>query len=288
MRNHAIVSPLFWTGETGRFLRLYPDAQRLALYLVTCPSSTMSGIYYLSMTQIEHDLALTKEGASEALRRCLEGAFCLYDPLAEVVFVIEMARFQVGEKLSKKDKRSSGVFNQLKPFVKHKFYQAFVERYSEDFHLTKVSPSEGASKPLRRGIAQDQDQDQDQEHINTPLPPKGEIDFPEPLNNDEFKSIWEDFREHRKQLKSKMTAKAEAMNLKKIARHGSTKAIELLTRSIENGWKGWDFPDRAAGGGNSSNPHGDDDPWGRGGGKFIPPTKEQLDAYDRMNGEKPK
>ncbi len=38
MRDYAVVSPRFWTGDTGRFLRQHPDAQRLALYLMTCPS----------------------------------------------------------------------------------------------------------------------------------------------------------------------------------------------------------------------------------------------------------
>ena len=39
-----MVSPLFWTGDPGKALRGDPDAQRLALYLLTCPNANMIGI----------------------------------------------------------------------------------------------------------------------------------------------------------------------------------------------------------------------------------------------------
>lgn len=68
MRSSATVSPQFWTGVTGRSLRQHPDAHRLALYLVTCPNSTMIGLYYLPLPTSCHELGMTPEGASEALR----------------------------------------------------------------------------------------------------------------------------------------------------------------------------------------------------------------------------
>ena len=44
MRDYGIVSPRFWIGETGRKLRKLPDAQRIAMYLLTAPMAEMTGM----------------------------------------------------------------------------------------------------------------------------------------------------------------------------------------------------------------------------------------------------
>ena len=69
MRDHAIVSPHFWTGETGRQLRKDADAQRIALYLMTCPSANMIGLYYIPIPLISHEVGISLQGASKGLAR---------------------------------------------------------------------------------------------------------------------------------------------------------------------------------------------------------------------------
>jgi len=50
MRDFAKVCGQFWIGETGRKLRAAGrDAQTVALYLITCPSANMLGLYYLPL-----------------------------------------------------------------------------------------------------------------------------------------------------------------------------------------------------------------------------------------------
>lgn len=61
MRDYAIVSPHFWRGETGRSIRGRRPTQILALYLLTCPSSNMLGMYYLPICTITHETGLTDE-----------------------------------------------------------------------------------------------------------------------------------------------------------------------------------------------------------------------------------
>lgn len=183
MRDHAIVSPKFWTGETGRFLRKHPDAQRLALYLLTCPSSNMIGLYYLPIPTICHELSMTPEGASKALRRVSEGGFAAYDEVAEVVFVFEMARFQVGERLAPKDNRIKAVERQLETFAKSRFYKDFLNRYAEPYGLSSRSPFEGGRKPPPTPL-RSQDQDQDQEDY---LSSRGSDDVAHPPSDDEKK-----------------------------------------------------------------------------------------------------
>lgn len=61
------------------------------------------------------------------------------------------------------------------------------------------------------------------------------------FNNDPFKQTLDEFRDHRKSLKSKMTPRAEKMLIKKLAElsnNNAKTAIEIMERSILNGWRG--------------------------------------------------
>lgn len=173
MRDYATVSPVFWTGQTGRRLKaLGPDAMLVALYLVTSPHSNAMGMFYLPVLYISHETGLTMEGASEALRRGEKAGFCAYDQDAEVVWVFEMARFQIGQALSPKDNRVKWVNEEYAKLPKCKFLKDFFDKYASAFHLKeargegqKQSPLEAPSKPLQ---SQDQEQEQEQELRNTP------------------------------------------------------------------------------------------------------------------------
>src|SRR5262245_26826848 len=133
MRDHAIVSPHFWTGDTGRQLRQHPEAQRVAFYLMTCPSSNMIGLYYLPFPLICHEVGSSAEGALKALARLSEVDFCAYDAPSETVFVKQMARYQIGEHIKAGDNRFLGVLKQLNQMRNSPFYNEFLERYNEPF-----------------------------------------------------------------------------------------------------------------------------------------------------------
>ncbi len=64
MRDYTRISPQFWTGETGRALRKNPDAQRLAFYLLSCPSANMIGVFYVATPTICHEVGLSLARAS--------------------------------------------------------------------------------------------------------------------------------------------------------------------------------------------------------------------------------
>ena len=168
MRDYATVSPVFWTGKTGRRLKLAgPDAMLVAMYLVTSPHSNAMGMFYLPTLYISHETGLTLEGASKALARACEEGFCAYDDEAEVVWVFEMARFQIGEALSPKDNRVKWINDEYHKLPKCLFLKDFFEKYAPAFHLKEAregsqnkSPSEGPSEPHR---SQEQDQEQEQE-----------------------------------------------------------------------------------------------------------------------------
>lgn len=162
-RDHAIVRHRFWTGRTGKSLRGDPEAQVLAQYLMSCPSSNMIGLYYLPIPMIAHETGLTFEGASKGLRRLSDGGFAHYDNAEEVVWVVNMAREQIGKELKAKDKRQEAIVRQWQEQANCAQYLEFHTRYATAFHLPDPKPtasrSEGASEaPRSQGDGQGQDQ----------------------------------------------------------------------------------------------------------------------------------
>ena len=155
MRDYAQFRPRFWTQGTGKQLRGDHEARVMALYLMSAPTSNMIGLYYLPLAIVSHELGMTFEGASEVLRRVCDVGFAKYDSESEYVWVVNMAREQVGDEPSKKDNRIAGVRNELKKHTKCPFYDDFVEQYEALFGLTPrpkpASPSGAPPKPLEGG-----------------------------------------------------------------------------------------------------------------------------------------
>ncbi len=196
MREYAKIVPVFWVRGTGKKLRGDAEAQVLAIYLMTCPNSNMVGIYNLSLPSMQNDTGLSEA----AIRRCLKllaaHDVAHFDARDEMVWVPEMARYQVGETLSAGDKQIRGIIKELAKVGRHQFVCRFFTRYTAAYRLDVPAwvpndtpsegvtapadtPSEGSptqSAPLR---SQDQDQDQDQEvPLGKPTGAKANGDHP--------------------------------------------------------------------------------------------------------------
>jgi hypothetical protein len=179
----------FWTGETGRSLRAAgPEAQLVALYLLTCQASHMSGLYYVAMPTISHETGLSMDAVAQALRCLSEVGFAHFDSDSEVVWVPEMAHHQIGATLHPKDNRHIALVQHLDDFRKSKFRKAFLKRYRVDYQLQNGRTSEGPSKDLRRTSegpskplrSQTQTQTQTQEQIQEQKKEQKREQNPEP------------------------------------------------------------------------------------------------------------
>ena len=165
MRDYSKVSPQFWIGKTGKALRKQGiEAQMVGLYLLTNPHANMLGLYYVPQTYIAHETGLGMEGAMKGLQGCINAGFCKYDEDSEVVWVVEMARFQVGDELRGKDLRIKGVQNEYDSLPENPYLAGFFDMYATAFCMTEkrcdTSPLQGPSKPL---ASQEQEQEQEQE-----------------------------------------------------------------------------------------------------------------------------
>ena len=149
MRDYGAIAPEFWTGDTGRELRGHPEAQIVALYLVTAPLSNMIGVFLCPITTIAHDTGLSIEGASKGLARIIKAGFCTYSKKYETVWVHEMARFQTAAELKLADKRVKHVRKLYEKIPDKLIKQGFFKKYRAAFHLDHegiTSPSEAPSQ----------------------------------------------------------------------------------------------------------------------------------------------
>lgn len=172
MRDYGTVSAKFWIGETGKKLRGNKDAQILALYFMTSPHASMSGLYYCPLTYMSQDTGIPIEGARKGLQKLIEEKFCEYDNEMDMIFVVKMARHQLGDRLNKADKRRIGLLKDLAKIPATYLIGRFIEVYEIAYQIDSSTFSlpqktdverrdiEGASKSLR---SQDPDPDQDQE-----------------------------------------------------------------------------------------------------------------------------
>jgi hypothetical protein len=164
MRDYSKVGPQFWIGKTGKALRKHGvEAQMVGLYLLTSPHANMLGLYYVPKTFIAHETGLGMEGASKGLQGCIEAGFCQYDEDSEMVWVMEMARFQVGDELKGKDLRIKGVQNEYDSLPENPYLSAFFDTYAQAFCMSSKRGLESTLEAPSKDLAsQEQEQEQEQ------------------------------------------------------------------------------------------------------------------------------
>lgn len=156
MREYNRVSGRFWTGRTGKAIRaLGRDHQVVALYLLTCPSVSWIGIYYLPIPTLCHEVGIDCAAAERVMADLSGIGFAYYDQESELVWVPNAATYQIGRTLEgEKNNLRTGVENDLAALNGHPFVSAFVAKYGSAYRLGSdlQVTSEGSSNaagPLR-------------------------------------------------------------------------------------------------------------------------------------------
>ena len=144
------VGSTIWNGETGKALRRRgSEALMVSLYLMTSPHSNMLGLYYQAIPYIAYETGLGEEGARKGLQSCIDVGFCAYDPDSEMVWIYEMAKWQVAEQLKASDHRCKGIQRYYDALPECPFLEPFFDRYAEAFHLTRRREK---SNPMQQSL----------------------------------------------------------------------------------------------------------------------------------------
>jgi len=216
MRDYSKIAPQFWIGKTGKTLRRAGvDAQLVGLYLMSSPHANMLGLYYLAKETIGYETGLGYDRSIEALDACIEAGFCSYDEESEMVWVHEMATYQISDALAGGDKRIKGIQNEYNSLPDNIFLGKFYDKYSVAFCMisrrsvceSEINPIKGASKGL---ASQEQEQEHKQEHEqeqnNVATAP---AIAPEKNEPDEVQVIFDYWRRVLKHPGAKLDAKRE-------------------------------------------------------------------------------
>jgi hypothetical protein len=212
------VATAYWQGELAEANRGDSDSHAVAFYLMTCPSSNQIGAYRLSLATLCDDVGIDSRRALEALRKLSGRGFAVFDERFRMVFVVEAARHEYGERPNLADNRVKNLRKVLptllsvcrKSLIWKDFWARYGEPWAEVFEGVDVSPPEALPEPSQspsEGVlarVQDQDQDQDQDQEIPPEPPQGGS-LPAPL------SPW-----YTPGPKGSATAKAEAVLLSEL------------------------------------------------------------------------
>ena len=62
--------------------------------------------------------------------------------------------------------------------------------------------------------------------------------MPLPFDSSEFRSAWELFEKHRREIRKPLTPTAAKLSLEMLARIGETRAVDCIRHTIEKGWQG--------------------------------------------------
>jgi hypothetical protein len=182
MREYTKVSPQLWIGKTGKELRGDLVTQVTRDYLLTGPSAHGLGMYYLPIPTASHETGIPSKGLAKALARLSELEFCLYDLPTEWIFIMNMARFQFGDRIEPLDNRVKWIKSQLESLRISPFFDHFLDLYRTRFHLQDVEPSGRASVVLVKDKSLSLSQiDQSQSLILDPDPEKPSTDQAELL-----------------------------------------------------------------------------------------------------------
>jgi len=211
MNGYAKVEPTFWIGETGKALRKAGvEAQIVALYLLTNPHANPLGLYYCPVMFVAHETGLGMEGALKGLRRGFEGGFCSYDEASEMVWVYEMARYQIADSLKAGDNRTKWIQGEYDSLPGNPFLKPFFDKYAEAFHLSEMRGANGKKRsPFEGGT---------QAPSKPPSPSTATTTPPEDICAPEsrFEEFWQTYP-RKKGNKSKAEATWEKQGLGEIA-----------------------------------------------------------------------
>ena len=138
MRTFAVIDPRFWTllSRTGTEIRRAGlDVTALALYLVTSPHSNALGVYYLPLAAASAELGVSLAEVRRLLEAVCATGFAQYFETDSMIWIPEMARYQIGESMKPRDHRRQWALRELRKVEGTPAHGKFLERYGEAYGL---------------------------------------------------------------------------------------------------------------------------------------------------------
>lgn len=143
MKLHSQIHSRMWLGGTMSEIARERDAEafKLAIYLITSPHSHMSELYYCPICEIATHTGVTVDQVEQYLAELEDEGFCKYDATVQIVWVIRMCRWQIGETLNPKDNRVIGAIKHAKALPSSSLVNEFLSYYGFNEGASEGTPS---------------------------------------------------------------------------------------------------------------------------------------------------
>ena len=139
-RQSRLIASRFWTGQTAVRMRKQPNETRVvAFYLVTAPTSHVTGLYTITIGTIADDLGITAGRVVKALQWLSNDGYCRWDDDNSVIWVRQMARHQIGVSLEARDCRVTAILAHLREYQHSPLVHEFVRHYWHAFHFAEAA-----------------------------------------------------------------------------------------------------------------------------------------------------
>ena len=221
MSNYRQIHTRIW--KDNWFLELEPTHKLFFIYLFSNEQASLAGIYEMSIRVMSFESGLTVPEIKDAFKIFAEAGKARY--MDGVVWVPNLRKYhetqspKVQTRILKdldavKDCELKGIYCDLYG----------IDRVSVGDNRVSIPPSTITTTVTSKKEPQKKEK-----------PP--EIEIPSRLDTPEFIQAWQNFTEHRKEIKAKMTPRAANMQLKKLAEYQPDVAVSMLEQSVMNGWK---------------------------------------------------
>jgi len=227
MSSYRQIHSKIWKDDW--FLELEPTNKLFFIYLFSNESASLAGIYELSIRVMSFESGLTMPEIRDAFKIFSDAQKAHYQD--GVVWIHKLRKYHENSSPKVQTRILKDVKDLRDCELKHIYCDLYgIDRVSEESDTVSI-PSYTYTSTITSTTTSKK----------APKKPKKkapQIDIPERLNTSEFKDVWCDYVDHRKEIKSPMTPRAANMQLKKLAVHTPGVAIAMIEQSIANGWKG--------------------------------------------------
>ncbi len=104
-------------------------------------------------------------------------------------------------------------------------------------HLGGGAPRNPPQPPRNPGVGHDVTQGGAPRSYKASVKPQEEP-IKEPFDSEAFKTAWQEWTQHRREIKKPLTPTSIRSQFKKFAGWGETRTLAAITHSIESGWQG--------------------------------------------------
>lgn len=144
--DYGRVRHTFWSDPDVK-RKLSPGQKLLLLYFFSNPHTNLCGIYHLPLEYAALETGLDLEDVRRWTAGEL-GRFVSYDDDTEEVFVHRLAKHQVGEDLSPRDKRAPRIRSEVEGVHSRRLSSLFADTYASWGIVPATPAPEAPSKPL--------------------------------------------------------------------------------------------------------------------------------------------